>query len=409
MFGTSIATPESRRRSISTLAVAAALTAVSVASQWNLDGNRRVDYRIYTRAVRSIDHLGLYGYGTGILRFTYPPFAAAVIWPFTALDESTGSRCWLVASAATFVVAYALAFRHAGGSREISTPIALLAGSAALWLVPAFTTLRFGQINALVMLLLCLDAVALSRHSRWSGIGTGIAAAIKVTPLAVLPVLVAAGVRTGGRRAALRAVAVFSAITLTVAAIAPSASWTFLGRITGRATGRGAPISVDLRGLLRLAIPAPTAADVVWIAMAIALVAVAMRTAARLSTETERPDGVGIITVAMCLSAVVSPFSSAHHHTFSTVAIALWALRGTTPWHRAVALGGLAALLDPTGGESLLGRIGMVLFAIVTVTALPAATGTCSTAAATGTTDFADRSDIAQDVPNHREERASHV
>ena len=67
--------------------VAVLLAAADLAAQWNIDGNRRIDYRIYVRAVSSIDGAGLYDYGTGILRFTYPPVAAVLIWPFHSPDS----------------------------------------------------------------------------------------------------------------------------------------------------------------------------------------------------------------------------------------------------------------------------------------------------------------------------------
>ena len=381
------------------LLAAAAVTLACVASQWNIDGNRRIDYRIYVRAVSSIDHSGLYAYGNGILRFTYPPVAAVVVWPFTWIDEAVGSRIWLVLSVAAFVAAYALAIRHGGGRRPIPVELALLGGAAAVWLAPALSTLRLGQINAFVALLLCADAVALHRGSRTAGIGTGLAAAIKVTPLAVVPLLWFAG-RGPTRAAAVRAAATGAAITGIGALVAPGATWQFLQRLGGRAVDRAPVASVDLRVLLRSAIGAPTVADVIWLLATVALVAASLRTARRLGRRAGTPDGVGLVTVGMCLSTVVSPFSSVHHLTFASIAVALWAMRATSTWHRVVAVGGLLALLDPTAGEAALGRWAMVVFCIVTVVALPNAAADVDAVEVdpTPAADFAEDDPIPQDV-----------
>lgn len=370
--------------------VAVLLAAADLAAQWNIDGNRRIDYRIYVRAVSSIDGAGLYDYGTGILRFTYPPVAAVLIWPFTWLDEAVGSRVWLTLSVVAFVVASALAIHNAGGTRPVPPTVALVGGAAALWLVPAISTLRLGQVNAFVALLLCVDSVAIARRSRWSGLGIGLAAAIKVTPLAVLPVLWV-GLRRHDRVVARRAATTFVVVTGATAAVAPGATWDFVQRLGGRAVTRAATTSVDLRVLLRSVIDARAVADAVWLVATVVLVAAALRTAARLG-RSDRPDGVGLVTVGMCLSTVVSPFSSVHHLTFATIALVLWAARSTSSWQRAVAVAGLLALLDPTAGEGAPGRWAMVAFCIATVVALP------SIVAKRPDPDFVETDRIPQDV-----------
>lgn len=352
------------------LAAAGFVALVALAAQWNIDGNRRIDYRIYSRAVSSIGDVGLYGYGTGILRFTYPPIAAVLVWPFAQFEEGVGSRIWLTASIMAFVAAHALALAHLGGSRRVTRAEAILGGAVALWLLPAASTLRLGQINAFVMLLLCVDAVAISRHSRWAGIGVGLAAAIKVTPLAVVPVLFAASSPIG-RKAALRAVATVTMLTGLAAAVSPDTTSDFVRLISGRATGREGAPSVDLRALLRFVLPSEVVADAVWLAGSAAMVFVALRTARRLGASRSEPDGIGLITVGMCLSTVVSPYTSAHHLTFATAAVALWAARSTNSWHRAVAALGFVSLVAPSSGETAVIRWALVAFCSVTVVGLP--------------------------------------
>ena len=353
------------------LTTAGLVTLVALAAQWSIDGNRRIDYRIYSRAVSSIGDAGLYGYGTGILRFTFPPFAAVVVWPFAQLDEALGSRIWLVTSIVAFVAAYALTFAQIGGPRRVTDTEAILGGAVALWFLPAASTLRLGQINAFVMLLMCVDALAIARRSRWAGVGVGLAAAIKVTPLAVVPVLFAAG-SSIGRNAALRAVATVAGLTGLAAAVSPDTTSDFVRLISGRAMGREGAPSVDLRALLRSVLPSEVGADAVWLAGSAALVFLALRTARRLGESRGEPDGIGLITVGMCLSTVVSPYTSAHHLTFATAAVALWAARSTKPWHRVVAALGFVSLLAPSSGETAATRWALVVLCSVTVVGLPA-------------------------------------
>ena len=59
-----------------------------------------------------------------------------------------------------------------------------------LWSVPIYLTLRIGQINALIWLLVLVD-VLLAPAGRRAGYLTGIAAAIKLTPLGLVLFLVA--------------------------------------------------------------------------------------------------------------------------------------------------------------------------------------------------------------------------
>ena len=66
-----------------------------------------------------------------------------------------------------------------------------------LWSVPIYLTLRIGQINALIWLLVLVD-VLLARAGRRAGYLTGIATAIKLTPLGLVLFFVA--LQEAGRR-----------------------------------------------------------------------------------------------------------------------------------------------------------------------------------------------------------------
>jgi len=138
------------------------------------------DLGVYRGAVRHWLLAGgdLYAYryqGTGY-GFTYPPFAALVLSPLALAS-------WPVAIAASLVVnAGAVArllrwFRPRAGWTE-----AALLFVAVIVFEPARDTFSFGQVNLVLLVLVCADLAALTRGSRWAGVGIGIAAAVKLTP-----------------------------------------------------------------------------------------------------------------------------------------------------------------------------------------------------------------------------------
>src|SRR6202020_1743915 len=97
------------------------------------------------------------------------------------------------------------------GRRGLTGAAAAFALSAmALWLEPVYMTLYFGQIN-LVLLVLAIVDLALPDSCRWKGIGIGIAAGMKLTPLILIPFLLA----SRRIRAGLVALATF-AVTVAV-------------------------------------------------------------------------------------------------------------------------------------------------------------------------------------------------
>ena len=102
------------------------------------------------------------------LPFTYPPFAGVV---FSWLTESTALG---IAWKALSVLVVLLVVRASTSKHAL-----LLTAVFVLCLSPVQGTLFFGQINLLLMGLVCLDF--LPRH-RLPGIGVGLAAGLKLTP-----------------------------------------------------------------------------------------------------------------------------------------------------------------------------------------------------------------------------------
>jgi CDP-diglyceride synthetase len=66
---------------------------------------------------------------------------------------------------------------------------ALLASAAVLWTQPVLRNIYLGQVNLVLVALTIWDLCQPSEGRWWKGIGTGIAAGIKLTPLVFIPYL----------------------------------------------------------------------------------------------------------------------------------------------------------------------------------------------------------------------------
>ena len=178
------------------------------------------DLGVYRGAVRFwlLDGGDLYGFryqGTEY-GFTYPPFAALVLSPLALTP-------WPVAVAASLVLnagAVVLLLRWFLPRGRFFLALAFL---AVLVYEPARDTFSFGQVNLVLLVLVCADLRALVRGGRWAGIGIGIATAIKLTPAVFVAYLIV----TRRYRAAAVAAGTSAAATVLGVLIAPDASRTF--------------------------------------------------------------------------------------------------------------------------------------------------------------------------------------
>ncbi|MFI5804619.1 glycosyltransferase 87 family protein [Streptomyces sp. NPDC051561] len=167
---------------------------------------------------------------------TYPPFAALLFTPLPLLD--TGLLRTL-ATAGNLGLLLALAhfsLKLTGGAGPATT---LWVSAVAVWCEPVWTTLRYGQVNLALAVLVLWDLTRPEKH-RWAGVGIGLAAAVKLTPGLFIVFLLVAGV-LGARRRDLRygyfwlrraavAVIAFLGATLASAAVLPTDSWNFWTR-----------------------------------------------------------------------------------------------------------------------------------------------------------------------------------
>ncbi|HEY1827407.1 MAG TPA: glycosyltransferase family 87 protein [Acidimicrobiales bacterium] len=180
---------------------------------YRLGGAHLLSPNLYTAQLHS---------SAGPLLFTYPPFAALVFWPLAHLPVVSGQAVWNTLNVLSLVGALAFSIRAARG-RPLTTRdwrLALLLTAPALFLWPVRDDFGLGQIELILMVMILGDltcAIEWRGRTLPRGVLTGLAAAVKLTPLVFILYLVV----TGQRRAAAHATAAFMAATAAVAAITP--------------------------------------------------------------------------------------------------------------------------------------------------------------------------------------------
>ncbi len=140
---------------------------------------------------------------------TYPPFAALLFAMFAGASIGMLKAVLTVGSVAGLRVLAGLSLGAAGVRQRTGGVFAVSAIGLLTW--PVAYTLHLGEVNLILAALICVDVLRRHDGGWWQGIGTGLAAGIKLTPL----IFVAYLAFTGRVRAAVTAVGVFA---LTVAA-----------------------------------------------------------------------------------------------------------------------------------------------------------------------------------------------
>ncbi|MEU4199326.1 glycosyltransferase 87 family protein [Streptomyces sp. NPDC045470] len=124
---------------------------------------------------------------------TYPPFAALLFTPLTLVGVPEMRTLATLGNLLLLVAVTHLGLRLAGRPKRVP-PLAAALGVAALlvWCEPVWTTLRYGQINLLLAVLVLWDLTRKDTN-RWAGVGIGLAAGIKLTPALFAVFLALAG------------------------------------------------------------------------------------------------------------------------------------------------------------------------------------------------------------------------
>ncbi len=286
--------------------------------------------------------------GPNGVQFTYPPFAAAVFAVASVLPWTVLRWAMTLASLAALGLSAWLTFGALGYRDRPKVRLGATFGVSALALLtePVQQTLSLGQVNLLLMLLVVADLltgtalVPGARTRWWHGIGIGIAAGIKLTPLIFIPYLLL--VRKF--RQAATATAVFAATVALGYAILPRDSGRYwadrLFLNANRIVFLGTRGNQSLRGVATRLAGSVTSGAAPWIAAAALVVIIGLITAAVLYRA---GHPVPAMLACALTGLLVSPLTWDHHWVWVALGIALLAHLGARARGRARAAWWVAA------------------------------------------------------------------
>lgn len=268
-----------------------------------------LDLWIYMRGgERVTDGVNLYeGAIYNDLPFTYPPFAGMIFAWVSMLDDASVTAIWHTTTIACVMVVVWLCLRRMKvdvNPMSFLLIIPLLAAFFLLGTEPLHATMFWGQINVVLMLLVCLDFLPLKY--RLPGIGVGLAAGLKLTPAFF-------GILFLIQRRWWAAAGSFLTFLVTVGLgflVVPDAKafWTDAIFNSGRVGDHTNPGAQSLKSVLVRNLGVESAD--MWMLVVIAAVAV-VAYAAWLAVKLDCiPAAVGITGFGACL---VSPFTWYHH------------------------------------------------------------------------------------------------
>jgi alpha-1,2-mannosyltransferase len=318
------------------LAVVLFAAQVAVVAIWPAAHLLMIDVQVYRAGGADVLH-GAPLYGGGVLLdlpFVYPPFAALVFVPLSLLPLGILKVLWTAVAVA--LVAFVVRRSSALVGWEPPPAVTVLLVAVLLALDPIHTTINLGQINVVLLALVLADMTG--RPGRMRGVGVGLAAALKLTPL----VFVAYLLLVGRRRAAATALATFAGSVGIGFLLDPADSAAYWLDGTFAAADRISPVAGasnhSLAGLLARA-GAPG-----WVGLVAAAVLGVAGLAVAVRAHRRGAELWGLIVCGL-LAAAVAPFAWSHHYVWFGPLVVLLAHRLAAGDRRAAAaLAGLLAV-----------------------------------------------------------------
>ena len=182
------------------------------------------------------------------------------------------------------------------------------------------STLGFGQINALLMVMVVLDVLLPGERKRTKGLLIGVAAAIKLTPAVFVVYFL---VRRDFRSAA-RVAGGFVVAGALLWLVRPSASVTYWTKLVFDAGRIGGVDYVGNQSLNGLAVRAGLS-QIGWVLAALAVMAV-------VAVVVARAEPVLALTACALGGLLVSPISWTHHWTWCVPILVLAGYHGVRAW-----------------------------------------------------------------------------
>ncbi|OMC01805.1 alpha-(1-2)-phosphatidylinositol mannosyltransferase [Mycobacterium sp. NS-7484] len=262
--------------------------------------------------------------------FVYPPFATFLLAPLAWLGFDVAKFVLLAVSIGLLALIAWRIVRLAGVRADFR--LGVMSAALAVIVVdvePVQATLWWGQINVVLMAMVMLDLLRPS-GARWRGIGLGLAAGIKLTPLIFLPYLFV----TRQWRASATAAITFVATAALTWPILPRDSawfWTHLGD-TSHISRIDHLANQSINGFLARYFAPDPRPEWLWIVLSLLVVAVCLTVAAWAHRRGEHALAVVLVGLLGC---AVSPFSWAAHWVWFAPAIFWFVAKALTtprPW-----------------------------------------------------------------------------
>lgn len=300
-----------------------------------------IDMVVYREGVKAfLEHRSVYSApmpaGDIQLPFIYPPFGALAMVPLTAfdaIDHTLAGNIMVILSDLLVLVCLYFVFRAVLKKPEFLLPVTAITWAIVLHFEPVDLNNNYAQINIVVMALVILDLVPRKQFLP-QGILIGVAAAIKITPLAMLLYFL---VRREWKQIA---TALFSAVAATLLAAAfrweafvEFFSSTLLDMGSGRDFGVGTEYQSNssIKGAIQRMYPSTESMEangltigLAWIAASLIVVVLAAWLIRRLCAEHLLVDAQLVTALTVLL---ISPVSWSHHWVWLTLIIPVFAYR----------------------------------------------------------------------------------
>ena len=300
-----------------------------------------IDMVVYREGVKAfLEHRSVYSApmpaGDIQLPFIYPPFGALAMVPLTtfdAIDHTLAGNIMVILSDLLVLVCLYFVFRAVLKKPEFLLPVTAITWAIVLHFEPVDLNNNYAQINIVVMALVILDLVPRKQFLP-QGILIGVAAAIKITPLAMLLYFL---VRKEWKQIA---TALFSAVAATLLAAAfrweafvEFFSSTLLDMGSGRDFGVGTEYQSNssIKGAIQRMYPSTESMEangltigLAWIAASLIVIVVAAWLIKRLCEKHLLVDAQLVTALTVLL---ISPVSWSHHWVWLTLIIPVFAYR----------------------------------------------------------------------------------
>jgi len=259
------------------------------------------------------------------LNFTYPPIGLVLLSAFSVVPSIVALVAWWALSATAMIVLVVVLLQELT-TLPRATVVAssfALSGASCLFLEPIRSNFAFGQINIFLMLLVVIDIFRV-RTTR-KGVLTGLAAAIKLTPLMYIMYFVVARARVS----VLRALGAFLGITALAWTLLPADSatfWLHQAFSPGHKGGSIGPMNQSWFGFAGDFFRGTSSLRaILWLLLSGVTFVIGVSLAKRYVATGRRVEALLVLALTELL---VSPISWTHHWSWVVLVPIAWYARG---------------------------------------------------------------------------------